>query len=299
MVLQPSIPYSADNIKVRFFFQSPSFRWTLNLWNSQVGPTNLQIALGQAITLGAQIYNITATDVVNFRIECSCINSKRNTARSAAYNYPFATPLKYPENNSDDCVRLLMRGTNAYRSSIYLSGIADANLNNDAIVYTGTATFQPALTQFIALLTAQAGNWGVMANNAAYPRVRVLDVGLPNPVASTTPTITTALPHGLANAAIGYARLGRVPGASAVNPVNRIWQVQAVSPTQLDILNYTGNIATAWDLNGGGFVQIQSKVFSAFKACSAQVPGTHSRGVRTAAPRARQKVNRHLGWTPS
>jgi hypothetical protein len=243
---------------------------------------------------------MTASNVILFRIECNCINSKRNTARSARYNYTTPQALwTSTENIGDDCIKLLMRGDNAYRSVLNISGLPDEVLTNDGLNSLGNKFYLPAITQFINLLTAQAGSWGVMANNAANPRVKVLDVGLPNPAVSTTPTITTATDHKLTPPNIGYVRLGRVPGASEVNPVNRIWQVQAVSTTQLDILNYTGNIATAWDLNGGGFCQVLSKIFNAYKANAEITVGTHSRGVRTASPKARQTVNRHLGWTPS
>lgn len=294
MPLQPKIPYESNNCKIVFRIKTPTKTLTETHWSGQQGVDAIPAVMDEAKAVGTLRHACLAAKCHIDQIIVSCPGFPRNTATDKSLSKLAATTAS-PENVGNDCAHVLMRGTDLYRTHIYIGGVPDAAIDASGPDKGVKGTFQARLEKFLTEgLIAKGWGWMPIEKDPALaPRTKILYVRA-EPVVTPIPSIKTATPHGIEGSHV-LVRVSRVPGATKALPINQLQFVDVVDATTLWSPSMPGP-TEAITLKGGGTVQEVYYSFQPYTTFALRADTTRRRGIRIGAPLGRRKFKRTTGY---
>jgi hypothetical protein len=224
------------------------------------------------------------------------------------------------ENEGNDCLKVRLTSTEAYRRILYMGAIPDLVVGSDIFSPQVSAGWYTALQLYLNLLAGKpagpaiappAGSpttpfvpfWGSAFQSTdtgasgAYPIGDIQALTWngtipPNQFFVTTDVPIKALPGDV-------VRISKFVGANAGLPMNQLWTVVSGSGLEYILNSWTlpasyGGAFTTQPYNG--YIQKVVKVFGFYDSWALQQPGTRNRGNRISTPLGRKRKKRNIGY---
>jgi hypothetical protein len=311
MPLQPPIGIDANYIKLTMIINTPTKVVTES--HLKVGaitgtPTfaALQTALADANGwLVSRAQMLPAGCNLN-EVRASVENVAGATAVNTTYINIVGTEPAV-ENVGNDCLKLRLEGGNSSHTNISLAAIPDDCIASGKYVINPASapTFDNLVKTYFTNLcngyqlstTAPRVNsaWGFLGLDPTQLRIKVVSAIATVAGFVTTLTITTSA--GITVAPGDVVRLGKIPGASSVFPVNQLWQVATViDATHFTIATSPSFLPAGNSTGPGGYVRKLIYTCIPYNNAVMLAPGTRRRGSRTGKPLGRFKKKRTVGY---
>jgi hypothetical protein len=296
MLQQARIPIPTPYPKVTMYFASSARRWSEHhYYNNPAGLAAIPAAFSAGVQLAGLRNQMLGVDCSLYNVEVTLPGAPRITQATDYWQTTAGCPD--PTNVTNDCVRVLLRGTADYRRSCFCGGIPDPVLNNDVYLPDLEPGFFNAIQDYLNALTS-GDVWGylaIAAGGAAGNRTPIRNIANAAAPNLKTFTITTNAAHGITvNPTV--IRLSGVGNANVQMPWNQLWLANPATATTL-VIQVPQYLGVTQILNTtGGFVRPMAKMFKPYKQVGIIAIGTRKRGVREKTPLGRKKLRRNVGF---
>jgi len=298
-MLQPTVPFLYDMPKLTIYMRTPRVRFREVHYYGSVGRSGANSLYSLVPQIQTARFQILAGNCYIDKTEVSLCQTKRYTLLNTAYaNFQPTVPFT-PIDNDNDCIRGFARSGAAYRKSIYLGGIPDSGINDDAAQQAAVAGFFANVTSYFNLLQSLGLGFSAVLFNGSFPRVRI--GGLFNSAGGglTTFTCTTLDPHMIVPSTDLYpvVRISGITGTTALLPMNQLWSVTVEDAFNFTLNHVFNGVTAVVGFGGGGWAHQEIKGFAPYTLINySTVPDTRNRGVRSNPVRGSRKFKRTIGY---